>query len=461
MPVQIPGPKPLPVVGNALDILDTPLSELMLRYSREYGPVVRFSIVSDVLHLVSDPQALQYINTTNAKNYLDRWTPPGFETLLYNGKLRGLVFTQRRYWMQHRQVVGQVFRSSRFLSNFVEVASEKTDFLINNVWRNSNGSTINIHQAMRMLTLDVIGSAAFGAQFGAMEAGHHEIESALSNILSGVLSVIKSPLPLWRVMQTPGRAKVQRDLESMQQIELSLINERRRRLESDPHPENSNDLLAMLLKARDSSRKTYFKDEDLMWDVHDVIFAGHETTASALAAVIFLVAGSPRVMRCIQEEIRTVLPDGRTPKMEDLSKLRYLDMVLNESLRLYPPTALVGRVAKEKDVIAGYNVPAGANMLMSPYVMGRLESLWDSPLEFRPERFLPEQVRKRHPMTHTPFGAGPRVCLGARMATMEAKMVLAMLFSKFTFERTTDRLEVDYDSTVSFKSGMDMKLKKL
>ena len=289
-----------------------------------------------------------------------------------------------------------------------------------------------------------------------MAAGHHPIETSLSHILRSVLEVIKSPVPLWRVMNTPGRAKIQASLDRLQTIEKRLITDRRDRLTADP--EANNDLLAQLLRARDSARGIHFTDDDLIWDVHDVIFAGHETTSSALAAAIFLIAGSPRVLKCIQEELDTVLPGGREPEMEDIQKLRYLDMVINEALRLYPPTALVGRIAKNRDVICGYDIPSGANVLMSPYVMGRLETLWDNPEEFRPERFLPDQVAKRHPMCHTPFGAGPRVCLGARMATMEAKIVLAMIFSGLSFERTTDKLEVDYNSTVSFKSGMDMRL---
>lgn len=462
---DIPGPKPLPVFGNALDILSCPLSDLMLRYARGYGPLVRFSIVKDELYLLSDPEGIQHITMANSRNYLDRWTPPGFELLLYDGKLRGLVFSQGRYWMQHRQVVGSVFRSPDFLNHYVDTVIEKTRFMMDELWPKKLHTKVNVHQEMRMLTLDIIGAAAFGAEFGAMtsENGAHEIETCLSNILHGVLDVIKSPVPLWRFMRTPGRAAIQNDLDRLQQIEMGLIHKRREQLRQEGgHPKEASkkDLLGLLLRARDSDRSINFKDEDLMWDVHDVIFAGHETTASALAASLFLIAGSPQVLRKIQEELREHLPGNRVPTFDDISKLKYLDMVLNESLRLYPPTALIGRHAKSADIISGYEIPKGANILMSPYVMGRLEHLWDNPEEFRPERFSPEQVAARHPMIHTPFGSGPRICLGARMATMEAKVILAMVFQKYSFERTESRLEVEYDSTVSFKSGMDMMVRK-
>lgn len=463
---DVPGPEPLPVVGNALDIVGSSLSDLMLRYALQNGPFVKFSICSDVLYLASDPVDIQRITTSNSKNYLDRWTPPGFEILLYDGKLRGLVFSQGRYWMQHRQVVGSVFRSPDFLSHYVDTTIEKTRFMIDRLWPQKLAPTItNVHQEMRMLTLDIIGAAAFGTEFGAMTSpgGAHEIETALSNILHGVMDVIKAPVPLWRFMRTPGRAAINEDLQRLHRIELELIHDRRRRLHAagnQKHEMGKKDLLGLLLRAHDSDRSANFKDDDLMWDVHDVIFAGHETTASALAATLFLVAGSPRVLRKIREELAEVLPDNRDPLFEDITKLKYLDMVLKEALRLYPPTALIGRCAKAEDVLGGYRVPAGANVLISPYVMGRLERLWDNPNEFRPERFSPEESAGRHPMTHTPFGAGPRVCLGARMATMEAKVVLAMIFQRYSFELTVNELVADYDSTVSFRSGMDMVIRQ-
>lgn len=471
--LEPPGPAPLPVVGNALDIVMLGLSELMLSYAQKYGGFVKFAILSDVCYLLSEPEALMWVNAGNSKNYLDRWTPPGFEQLLYGGgKLRGLVFSQGRYWMQHRQIVGKAFRSSEFLDGFVRAVVEKAGYLMEKRWEadGRTGGVVNVHEEMRLFTLDVIGDAAFGAEFGAMHAGHHEIETCLGNVLSGIMDIIKSPVPLWRVVQTPARKVIDDDVARLHKIEMGLVDARRARSiaeeSGDAVPVDAGagkrDLLGMLLRERDSdeNRAFNFTDEDLMWDVHDIIFAGHETTASAIAAALFQIAGSPRVQREIQRELDEVLPGRRTLRYEDISKLEYIEMCINETLRLVPPTALIGRIAKEPDVISGYAVPAGANVLMSPYVMGRLERLWDKPEEFRPERFSREAVQARHPMIHTPFGAGPRVCLGARMATMEAKAALAVLLQSYTFERTSDELVCDYASTVSFKSGMDMILRR-
>jgi enediyne biosynthesis protein E7 len=466
-----PGPVPLPVIGNALDIVATGLAELMLSYARRYGPFVRFQILSDVMYLTSSPEAIAWVNAGNSRNYLDRWTPPGFETLLYDGRLRGLVFSQGRYWMQHRQIVGSAFRSAAFLDGFVRAVRDKAAYLMDRRWEAAGrvGGVVNVHQEMRLFTLDVIGDAAFGAEFGAMVAGGHEIEDCLARVLNGVMGIIKAPLPLWQIIKTPGRQGIERDMRRLHAIEMGLVETRRARARAEEDGtavpvdgKGKADLLGMLLKARDGeeNRAFNFTDDDLMWDVHDIIFAGHETTASALGAALFQIAGSERVEAEIVAELDRVLPGGRELQFDDIAKLEYIEMVVNETLRLVPPTALIGRIAKEADVLDGYPVPAGANVLMSPYVMGRLARLWDEPEEFRPERFAKDAVAARHPMVHTPFGAGPRVCLGARMATMEAKAALAVVLQKYTFERTRDELVCDYNSTVSFKSGMEMVLRR-
>lgn len=466
-----PGPTPLPVVGNALDIVATGLSELMLRYAKDYGEFVKFAILSDVMYLTSGPEAIAWVNAGNSRNYLDRWTPPGFETLLYEGRLRGLVFSQGKYWMQHRQIVGRAFRSAEFLDGFVRAVRDKAMYLMERRWEGDGrvGEVVNVHQEMRLFTLDVIGDAAFGAEFGAMAAGGHEIEDCLARVLGGVMGIIKTPVPLWRFVETPGRQRIENDMRRLEKIELGLVEERRARAQAEegglavPVAGRSKaDLLGMLLRERDGAenRAFNFTDDDLRWDVHDIIFAGHETTASALGAALFQIAGNPRVEREIVAELERVLPGARELRYEDIAKLTYIEMVVNETLRLVPPTALIGRIAKEADVIDGYPVPAGANVLMSPYVMGRLSRLWDNPEEFRPERFSKEAVALRHPMVHTPFGAGPRVCLGARMATMEAKATLAIILQRYTFDRTQEELVCDYNSTVSFQSGMDMVLRR-
>ncbi|KAK1865118.1 hypothetical protein I4F81_007653 [Pyropia yezoensis] len=494
-----PGPTPFPIVGNALDVAFTGLNDVMLSYARRYGPFVKFQILGDRLLLLTDPEALHHVLSANARNYLGRWVPIGFERLLYAGTLRGLVFSQGKYWAVHRRAASGAFRSPALLQSFCDSVGHHASYLLDNLWARPGklGSVINVHADMRLLALDTIGAFAFGVEFGAMDAGGHEIETRLSRVLAGVLDLVKSPLPLWRVMRTPARAAIEDDMDKLRDIELSLIRARRARLsaekteaalsavgESDAVPESASaaaaaaaaaaasggaaalppprtDLLGLLLAARDSDRTgAAFTDDDLRWDVHDVIFAGHETTASALGATLFLVAGDERVCDKILDELRTHLGDRDPVTPADVDQLEYLGHVLNEALRLYPPTALVGRVSAADDVVAGYAVPAGSSVLMSPYALGRLETLWPDAEAFRPERFEPAEAAGRHPLAHIPFGAGPRVCLGARIAVLESKIILAMVLRRFVLKRTTNTLEAEYASTVSFPSGMDMRLRR-
>jgi len=496
-----PGPLALPGVGNALDVAFTGLNDVMLGYARRYGPFVKFRILNDTLLLVTDPETLQHVLSTNARNYLGRWVPIGFERLLYAGTLRGLVFSQGKYWAVHRRAASGAFRSPALLQSFCDSVGHHASYLLDELWTRPGklGAVVNVHADMRLLALDTVGAFAFGVEFGAMDAGGHEIETRLSRVLAGVLDLVKAPVPLWRVMRTPARAAIEEDMDKLRDIELSLIRARRARMsaektaaalaavgEGGAHgdtpsaaagrdasaaaaagggaaalPPPHTDLLGLLLAARDSDRTAAaFTDDDLRWDVHDVIFAGHETTASALGATLFLVAGDERVTAKILDELRTQLGDRDPVTPADVDRLEYLGHVLNEALRLYPPTALVGRVSAADDVVAGYAVPAGSSVLMSPYALGRLERLWPEPDAFRPERFGAPEAASRHPLTHIPFGAGPRVCLGARIAVLESKIILAMLLRRYVLVRTTDTLDAEYASTVSFPSGMDMRLRR-
>lgn len=230
-----PGPTPLPVVGNALDVAFTGLNDVMLSYARRYGPFVKFEILGDRLLLLTDPAALHHVLSANARNYLGRWVPIGFERLLYAGTLRGLVFSQGKYWAVHRRAASGAFRSPALLQSFCDSVGHHASYLLDTLWVRPGklGSVVNVHADMRLLALDTIGAFAFGVEFGAMDAGGHEIETRLSRVLAGVLALVKSPLPLWRVMRTPARAAIEDDMDKLRDIELSLIRARRARLSAE------------------------------------------------------------------------------------------------------------------------------------------------------------------------------------------------------------------------------------
>jgi cytochrome P450 len=208
----------------------------------------------------------------------------------------------------------------------------------------------------------------------------------------------------------------------------NIIRERR----SSHQP--SEDLLEMLLRARDEDGNP-MSDAQLRDEVMTLFLAGHETTAIALSWACYLIAQNPDVETKLVEELRAVLGD-RVPTPDDLPRLRYTEMVLKEAMRLYPAVWGIGRKAVKECELGGYRIPAGSNIFILQWRTQRDPRFFLDPERFDPERWREDPIRSgRIPrFAYFPFGGGPRVCVGASFAMMEATLLLAMMQQKYHFE---------------------------
>ncbi len=226
----------------------------------------------------------------------------------------------------------------------------------------------------------------------------------------------------------------------------------RRPVESD-----SGDLLSMLMQARDEdgSRMT---DKQLRDEVMTFLLAGHETTALALSWTWHLLGQNPEVEEKLHAELDRVL-DCRAPSFSDLPALANAERVIKESMRLYPPAwSLARTVIKEFDV-GGYRIPAGANVVMSTWIMHRDSRFFPEPEKFDPDRWLPERSQKLPRFAYFPFGGGPRQCIGAAFAMMEATLLLATIAQRFRFRTVAGHPIVPVPSfTLRPKYGIKMML---
>jgi cytochrome P450 len=207
----------------------------------------------------------------------------------------------------------------------------------------------------------------------------------------------------------------------------------------------ANDLLDMLLAARDEETGTGMSDAQLRDEVLTLLFAGHDTTASGLSWAWYLLARHPLVQEALHDEAAAHLA-GRAPRAEDLPHLPLATAVFQEALRLYPPAPGLARRADEPDEIQGRPVPARAILMPSQWVIHRHPDYWDEPDQFRPERFLSSQAQERPKFAYFPFGGGPRGCIGNTFALTEGALVLAGLSQRFAF-RPADGREVELDTT--------------
>jgi cytochrome P450 len=215
--------------------------------------------------------------------------------------------------------------------------------------------------------------------------------------------------------------------------EMDALIGRRRALLATDSAKAPNDLLTLLLTARDPETGTLFGEEEIFDNVMTFIFAGHETTANTLAWTLYLLSQFPDADARIAQESRSTL-QGRAAGTDDLPSLVYTRMVLEESMRLYPPAPLLAREALERDTVGGHVVEPRTVLLVSPWVIHRHHLLWDDPEYFDPERFASGKREKIHRFAYIPFGAGPRICIGMGFAMQEAVICLATMIQHWRFE---------------------------
>jgi cytochrome P450 len=400
---------------------------------RTHGDYVRIPTVPGFdVYLLADPAAIEHVLVKNHKNY----RKPAFLTgpvrlLLGNG----LFVSEGDFWLRQRRLSQPAF----LRGSIVRLAASMTtavDGLIR-MWEAApDGRTVDMVSEMMRLVLQIAGVTLFGADVG---PDADAIGAAELAIFAFVRHKMDNPLsaPLW-VPTRRNRAyrSAKRLLDS---VVLRLIESRRR---SGPA---ANDLLDLLLAARDEESGTGMSDQQLKDEVLTLLFAGHDTTTAALSWAWHLLARHPEVQEALHDEAAAHLA-GRTPTADDLPHLPLATAVFEEVIRLYPPAPGLARRAVEPDELQGHPIPAKAILMPSQWVTHRHPAYWEEPDQFRPERFLPGRAANRPKFAYFPFGGGPRGCIGNTFALIEGALVLAALAQRFHFQPADDR-EVEPDMT--------------
>jgi cytochrome P450 len=290
-------------------------------------------------------------------------------------------------------------------------------------WQRKSARPFDIAAEMRQLTQQIIVKLLFGAEVDSAEAD--AVGRAFAEITEYINYRETSLLPLPASWPTARHRRLKQAQCLLDQFVHHIIDQRRANASDD-----SADLISMLLAAQDEETGAGMSDQQLYDEVRTIFFGGYDTTSNALAWVWYLLAQHPNVEQRLQHELDTVLA-GRAPAYQDLAKLTYLRMVIEEAMRLYPPAWITVRTVVADDQIDGYRVPAGAKVLISPYVTHRLPAFWEQPETFDPERFRPECAGERHRGAYIPFGVGPRLCIGSNLAMLEAQLIVATVAQRY------------------------------
>lgn len=419
---EVPGMKGLPLVGNLAQFQRRPL-ETLVRAAREGGGVARIDLASERCYLLSDPEHVRHVLQENPRNYVKGYDKVA--VLLGNG----LVMSEGSFWRRQRRLMQPAFHR-RKLAGFAEVMVGETARMLDG-WeaRAPAGAPFDVAMEMTLLTQRIIVKTMFGGDVG--EEGE-KIARAFDTALGGIEK--RFVIPLWMTrLPLPANRRFEGALSTIDGAVHRIIRERRRRGQED-----GDDLLGMLMGARDEETGEGMSDRQIRDEVTTIYLAGHETTAGTLAWAWYLLSKSPETARGVHRETRRVLGD-RTPVVEDLKDLTYTRAVLDETLRLYPPAWMVSRKAVGEDEIGGYPIPAGQTIFLSPYVTHRREDLWPNPEGFDPHRFAPGNGDDRPRFAYFPFGGGPRLCIGQNFALMEATLILAMVMQRYRLDLVPGR----------------------
>lgn len=384
--------------------------------TREHGHVVRFRGLYTAYQL-TDPRDIEHVLQANAQNYTKGRNYKKF--IPATGP--GLLVSDGDLWRRQRRLAQPAFHRQR-LDAFAEVMAREAEAQAAS-WlrRPAPDQPLDVAEEMMRLTLRIIGLTMFTTD---LTADTDAIGRALGVIRAHAIRSMWQPVPVPVWIPTPSNLRFRRALAEGDRVMLSTIKARRRaEIQND-------DLLSLLLRARDEETGEGMSDEQLRAEVVTIIGAGHESTAVTLSWTWYLLSQHPEAEGRLHEELEREL-SGRTPTLEDLPRLRYTTMVVEEAMRLYPPAWALSRTAKRADTLGGYPVAAGSEALIIPYVTHRHPDFWDAPDEFSPERFTPERREARPRFSYIPFGAGPRLCIGQHFAMTEMLIIVATLAQRF------------------------------
>lgn len=404
------------MLRSVASIRSDPLAYLG-RMWRTYGDVVQFPIPRPPSYLVNDPDAVWQVLAGTGREF-GKATRQYRSLAVVTGE--GLLAADTEAWRAQRSLVQPAFHRST-LDQLVAYAGSAADGLADRWARAPVGSVVDVDAAMSRVTLAVVGHALFGTDLGPHA---DRLVRATLAALAVVIERARTPLvaPPW--LPTPQNRRLARALADLDQAVRSMLDERRR------NPDRTrSDMLDLLLSARDG-RGDGLTGRQIRDQVVTFIVAGHETVATALTWTWALLAADPDRRRRVRAEAQAVLADAPLV-LDDLTRLPYTRAVFDEALRLYPPAWLVTRNSLAPTVLGGRAVPAGALLIMSPYLVHRHPDRWPDPDRFLPERFLDGSVDRR---AFLPFGAGPRQCIGREFANVEAVVLLARLAARIDLD---------------------------
>lgn len=435
------GPRGYPLVGILPKFAADPLN-FLLQQSQTHGDVFRLDLGNRQFLFVNHPDAAKHVMVDNNKNYRKGY---GKLPLLGNG----LVTSEGDFWRRQRRLMQPAFHRERIAGLASAMTDEAAKMLARWQPHAERGELLDAYDEMLHATMAVITRTMFGAD---VEQYYDVLSPSFTAALEFLNQRMFSPVQIPESWPTPVNMRYREAQAKIDEVVYRTIADRR------SGKTQGDDLLDMLLKARDEETGEGMSDEQLHDEVTTIYFAGHETTAATLSWTWYLLSKNPDTERRVHDEVARVVGDG-IPTPAHVAQFDLVRRVIEEAMRLYPPAWMFTRTANADDVVNGYRVPKDAIVMISPYVMHRDARWWDNPEGFDPERFTPERSAERPKTAYIPFAAGPRMCIGNQFSMMEAQLIVAMVVQKYRLHLVPgQKVEAKPMATLRPSPGMLMRL---
>lgn len=418
---------------------------VMRSVSARYGDAVRLPLGPKTLFFFNHPDHAKRVLADNSANYRK-----GIGLIHARRAIGdGLLTSEGDLWRKQRKTIQPVFQPKR-IAGQADAIAEEAAALVKRLSTHVGGAPVDIREEMTRLTLGVLGRTLMDADLSSFESIGGAFEAVQDQAMFEMMSL--GAVPLWAPL--PQQIRFRKARTQLDRIVRRLVDER-----TASGVEGSDIVSRLIHSVRDEPDpqvgRTRMRDE-----LVTLLLAGHETTASTLSWAFHLLDRHPEVWEKVHAESVEVLGD-RLPTYKDLHRLEYTSMVLDEVLRLYPPVWILPRQAVEEDVVGGYRVPAGADVLICPFTLHRHPEFWDQPDRFDPERFRPGRSTGRPRYAYVPFGAGPRFCVGNSLGMMEAAFVVALVARDLKLSTVSGyRVAPEPMLTVRVRGGLPMHVRR-
>ncbi|KAJ3254039.1 Protein kinase alk2 [Boothiomyces macroporosus] len=401
--------------------------------------------------IINDPESLKHVLATNFENYVKGdFYYQRFVSTFGNG----IFNSDGAHWLMQRKIGVKIFTIKTFRDIFHPVFSRNIQILSKILEEKAaTGKHADMSDLFHKYFLDSFGRVAFGSDLNSLLQDHVPFAQAFDNAQEAITSRFYDPF--WRINEKLNGDKVGKDIKLVRDFARNIVREAKK----TEHQNEKTDLLAMF-RAHKNEDGTILSDEELVDQVLNFLVAGRDTTAQALSWVIHELDQHPNVLLKIRQELYEIMANSEAPSYEQVKQMKYTKAVIFETLRLHPSVPRNIKLALNDDVLPnGVPIKAGVFIYWSTYAMGRNETIWKDPLDFKPERWLTGS--QPSPFEFPSFNAGPRICLGKSLAEFQGVFALSCLLQKYDFKVIKPKYtEYMTALTLPMKYGLKVQVKE-